>query len=78
MMNSIQLDDKKMDEAFLQGDVVVCNVVIPNSEHPEKMKPESRIVVLLSNKKKYMATIHNFIYKIEGRYARGKLELKKL
>jgi hypothetical protein len=77
-VNSIQLNDKKMDETFLNGEFVICNVVIPNNEHPETIKPEGRIVVLLSNRKKYMARIHSFSYKTEGRYAHGQLELKKL
>lgn len=67
-----------MDDAFLSGDIVTCSVVIPTSEHPETLKPEGRIVVLLSNRKKYMGIIHNFNYKTEGRHARGQLELKKL
>ena len=75
-MNSIQLDDRNMDERFLNGDIVICDTVLPAGKHMEaKLQPGCRIVVQLSNRKKFMAEIKNFSFAMEGSYIVGKLEL---
>lgn len=76
-MNSYQLDDKCMDEAFLKGEVVVCGAVIKAGDYnAQKIKPGDAIVVLLSTRAKYSGKVVNFIPdETRGNYILGKLEI---
>jgi hypothetical protein len=73
-MNTYQLDDKVMDEKFLAGKPVLCKATVREQESAG-LTNGVRIVVLLSNGKKYMSEILNFTYTVKNGYASGTLEL---
>lgn len=77
-MNAIELTSKPMDNLFLEGETVSCDAVIPVPDLNKGVLNEGqKIVVLLSNRKKYMAKISSFSYEIVEGYAQGKLYLKR-
>lgn len=75
-MNSYQLENKTMDEDFLNGKTVNCNAVIPVSGYESGMLKEGeRIVVLLSIGKKFMGKIMRSSFEKRGNLTEGKLEI---
>jgi hypothetical protein len=75
-VKSIQLDDQKMDKDFLEGLPVTCDAIVPLKEHLSGvLNHGQRIVVLLSNRKKYMAEVIGFSNQVTDNYAEGKVEL---
>jgi hypothetical protein len=73
-MNTYQLDDKTMDLDFLSGKPVKCKAVI-REQDTAQLGTGRRIVVLLSNGKKYMGEITDFTCQIRQGYAEGVLTL---
>src|SRR5688500_15021335 len=74
----VKLESKSSDEDFLNGSTVTCDAVIPSSQHQSGvLKEGERIVVLLSNGKKYMGEISSFQYQVKDNRHEGKLELKR-
>jgi hypothetical protein len=73
-MNAYQLDDKIMDQEFLAGKPVQCKVVVKEPESA-RMTAGVRMVVMLSNGKKYMGEIVSFTYTVKKGHADGLLEL---
>ena len=73
-MQSYKLDNKKMDEDFLSGKSVWCHAVVPDHT---TLKEGEKLVVLLSNGKKYLGRIGKFNYKLEKGFASGKLEIHR-
>lgn len=73
-MNAYKLDDAAMDQAFLQGEIVFCQAVVREAE-AINLKNGERIVVMLSNAKKYMGEVLSFTSKIRNGNAEGKLEI---
>ena len=77
-MNVIKLPSKTIDNLFLEGETIACDAVIPVKDLNKGIVNEGqKIVVLLTNRKKYMAKVSAFSYTIVNDYAQGKLYLKK-
>ena len=77
-MHYYKLDDKRMDAIFLNGSLVSCKAVVPYDECVSgKVKQGERIVVMLSNGKKFMGRIVNFAYVVKNGLAIGDLEVVK-
>jgi hypothetical protein len=73
-MNTYQLDDKATDQEFLDGKTVRCKATVKESDSAA-LTNGSRIVVLLSNGKKYMGEIVSFTYTVKKGHADGTMEL---
>jgi hypothetical protein len=73
-MNTYQLDDKTMDDQFLSGKPVACPAVVP-AKQTEHIQQGQRIVVLLSNGKKYMGEVLVHRYSVRNGVAEGVLEI---
>ena len=63
-----------MDEDFLAGKPVWCEAVVPESSI---FKEGDRLVVLLSNGKKYLGKIGVFNHTLTNGYASGKVEITR-
>ena len=73
-MDFYKLDHKEMDEKFLQGMPVSCQAVIREEDHlAGKLKEGSRLVVMLSNGKKYMGQVETFFSKTLNGFVEGEL-----
>jgi hypothetical protein len=71
-MKTYQLDSNETDKLFLGGESIQCPAVLPVADMP---KPGERLVILLSNGKKYMGEIRDFDHTISGGHAQGKLRI---
>lgn len=71
-MKTYQLDNKETDKLFLAGENVQCPAVMVVTDMP---KPGERLVILLSNGKKYMGEIIDFDHSIKGDHAEGQLRV---
>ena len=71
-MKTYRLDNKETDKLFLAGESVHCPAVTLVTEIPN---PGERLVILLSNGKKYMGEIIAFDHSIEGIHAQGQLRI---
>ena len=75
-MNIYRLDSKQMDEAFLKGEDVLCEAAVAYKDLSSGMMGEGeRIVIALSNGKKYMGKIKGFEYTLVNEVAVGKLKV---
>ncbi len=73
-MDFYKLDNKEMDEKFLKGISVSCQAVIREEDHlAGKLREGSRIVIMLSNGKKYMGLVEKFSGKTINGFAEGEL-----
>lgn len=65
-----------MDREFLDGKPVLCDAAIRASEYLSGvLKENEKIVVMLSNGKKYMGQVIRFNHRMQDDYAIGKLEI---
>jgi hypothetical protein len=71
-MKTYQLENKDADERFLKGESIQCPAVMPVTG---LLNPGDRLVILLSNGKKYMGEITNFDHTIKGNHAEGSLQI---
>jgi hypothetical protein len=77
-MHFYKLDNKLEDEKFLQGSSMQCPAIIPKEEFfSGKFKEGERIVVILSNGKKYMGRIIKFSGSVSKGLAQGHLEIMR-
>jgi hypothetical protein len=75
-MNSYQLDDKVMDQDFLKGMPVSCKAVVLHTDvKKNNLKAGDRIVVLLSNRAKYMGIIRSVRFETKEKFAECLLEI---
>ena len=75
-LNSYKLNDKDQDQNFLAGRSVTGIVVFPKSEFKDDIvKNQQRIVIILSNGKKYMGKVVNFTHIIKSEAIEGQLEI---
>ncbi len=78
-MNAIQLPDKETDDLFLEGETVECSAAVTLEALQRGIFEEGeKIVVLLSNRKKYLGEIKGFSYEVIKQYAEGKLLVTKM
>lgn len=77
-MNAYKLNDKSEDQNFLSGNPVKGTAVFLKSQfNPEIIKINGRIVVMLSNGKKYMGKVTKFNYVPNGEIIEGEVEMIK-
>ena len=76
-MNSYKLNDKAEDQNFLAGNPVKGTAVFLADEFKNDIAVNERIVVVLSNGKKYMGKVVAFTYTPKGKLIEGHLELVK-
>jgi hypothetical protein len=77
-MHFYKLDSKFEDEKFLNGSSVQCPAIIAEEEFLSgKFKEGERIIVMLSNGKKYMGKIIKFSGSVSKGLAQGHLEMKR-
>lgn len=78
-MKACQLDDKAMDEDFLNGKPVKCRAVLPANPVPDDEMPKAgdAILVLLSTGKKYKGWINGFEAFSIDHYTLGELEITR-
>jgi hypothetical protein len=73
-MNCYQLESKEMDQAFLIGEVVICEAALP-IESLGTLKEGDKIVIQLSNRSKYMGTIRKLHFAVNGKMATGHMKI---
>jgi hypothetical protein len=71
-----QLDNKDQDQSFLEGKSIRCKAAIAEKEI-DTLNENNRIVILLSNGKKYMGKVNKFDYKIIQDRAEGYLDIER-
>ena len=76
-MNSYKLNDKDEDQNFLAGNPVRGTAVFLKNEFKNDIIKDERIVIILSNGKKYMGKVANFSYAPKGEVITGHLEIVK-
>jgi hypothetical protein len=77
-VNSYQLDNKDIDQDFLNGLPVLCKAALTKADiEANRIKVGDKIVVMLSNRSKYMGKIVNFSYTLKAGHAMGILEITK-
>lgn len=76
-MNSYKLNDKDEDQNFLAGNSVKGTAVFLKNEFENDIIKNERIVIILSNGKKYMGRVVNFTYAPKGEVIEGLLEVVK-
>jgi hypothetical protein len=69
-----QLESKEADQAFLRNEIIKCAAVISDVS---LLIPGNKVVIQLSNKSKYMATVVDTEFSMVGAHAHGFLYLKK-
>lgn len=75
-MHYYKLDNPHMDEKFLNGSSVQCPAIIPAEEFLSgKFNEGERLVVMLSNGKKYMDKIIKFSGTVKNGLAQGQFEI---
>ena len=75
-MNSYKLKDKDQDQNFLAGNPVKDGAVFLKTEFKDGViNNDERIVIILSNGKKYMGKVVSFNYTSKGDVIEGKLEI---
>jgi hypothetical protein len=76
MLNSYKLKDKGQDQNFLAGNPVIDSAVFLKTEFKDGViNNDERIVIILSNGKKYMGKVVSFNYTPKGEVIEGKLEI---
>ena len=77
-MNSYKLKDKDQDQNFLTGNPVKGSAVFLKTEFKDGIiNNDDRIVIILSNGKKYMGKVVSFKYTAKGEVIEGQLEITK-
>ena len=77
-VNAYKLSDKSQDQDFLAGKPVKGTAVFLKSEFKDDvLKIDGRIVILLSNGKKYMGKVSRFTYTPKGEIIEGEVEIVK-
>ena len=77
-LNSYKLKDKDQDQNFLAGNFVKGSAVFLKTEFKDGIiKNDERIVIILSNGKKYMGKVVSFNYIAKGEVIEGQLEITK-
>ena len=77
-VNAYKLNDKSQDQNFLSGIPVKGTAVFLRSEFkPDLIEVNARIVILLSNGKKYMGKVTHFTYASKGEIIEGEVEIVK-
>ena len=77
-MNYYTLQDKTMDQDFLAGKVIHCSAVVPLNElKSPSIQEGEKIVIILSNGKKYSGKVLHFNHTVVHNFAQGYLEIQK-
>ena len=77
-MNAYKLNNKIEDQDFLSGTPVKGTAVFLKSDfQADLIKINERIVILLSNGKKYMGKVTHFNYVSKGEIIEGEVEIVK-
>ena len=77
-MNAYKLSNKSEDQDLLSGSPVKGTAVFLKSEFKaDLIKINGRIVILLSNGKKYMGKVTHFNYVSKGEMIEGEVEIVK-
>ena len=75
-LNSYKLKDKDQDQNFLAGNPVKGSAVFLKTEFKDgSINNNERIVIILSNGKKYMGKVVSFNYTPKGEVIEGQLEI---
>ena len=75
-MNSYRLNDKEQDQKFLAGNPVNGTALFAKNDFKaDSIKIDERIVILLSNGKKYLGKVTRFTYVTKGNVIEGELEI---
>lgn len=70
---------KTMDNDFLEGKIVRCPITLVLTDvESGKIRVGEKLVVMLSNGKKYMGSLVHINYTLEGQFACGTIELRRL
>lgn len=78
MLNSYKLSDKQQDQDFLAGKPVAGPAVFLSDEFRNSIVQNGdRIVIILSNGKKYMGKVLRFTYDSKGDVVEGLMEVIK-
>jgi hypothetical protein len=72
-MHVYQLNDKKTDQEFLNGEIV-CGKAIVSGAETNLLQPGETLLVILSNGKKYKATVTKAVFFVLGEYHVGEIE----
>jgi len=75
-MNLYKLDSKKLDEAFLRGEVVTCIAVVTLTDR-KSIEQSYRIVIQLTNGKKYLGLITGVDLVQKGKLFVGHFSVRK-
>ncbi|HMG90989.1 MAG TPA: hypothetical protein VK589_13075 [Chryseolinea sp.] len=76
-MNSYKLNNKDEDQDFLAGNTVKGTAAFLPDEFKNDIVVNERIVIILSNGKKYMGKVVNFSYAPKEAVIEGQLEIIK-
>ena len=75
-VNSYKLSDKEQDQVFLAGNAVKGSAVFLKREFkPDLIKTGGKIVVLLSNGKKYLGKVERFTFVSKDEHIEGEIEI---
>ncbi len=77
-MDCYTLTDTKTDQEFLNSIPIRCPAVLPLIEFSSgRLRSGTKIVIILSNGKKYMGTVINFTTSVHSTVVEGELEVVK-
>ena len=75
-MKSYKFKDKDQDQNFLAGNPVKDSAVFLKTDFKDGIiNNDERIVIILSNGKKYMGKVVSFNYTLHGEVVEGQLEI---
>ena len=75
-MKSYKLKDKDQDQNFLAGNPIKDSAVFLKTDFKDGIiNNDERIVIILSNGKKYMGKVVSFNYTLHGKVIEGQLEI---
>ena len=75
-MKSYKFKDKDQDQNFLAGNPVKDSAVFLKTDFKDGIiNNDERIVIILSNGKKYMGKVVSFNYTLHGEVIEGQLEI---
>jgi hypothetical protein len=78
-VNSYKLSNRDEDRKFLEGDLVKGTAVFLKTEFDQHgINKDDKIVVVLSNGKKYMGKVVSFRFATRGDIVEGQLELNRM
>lgn len=77
-VNSYKLDNKDQDQNFLAGKPVKGKALFLASDYKDdSIKVDGRIVIVLSNGRKYMGKVTRFTFVSKGEIIEGEVEIIK-